>query len=111
MVTFASPDKRRPALILTRPTVLARIDEVNVVVVTSTIRGLPTEVLLDVDDGMKHACCVNLHQVHTIRRALIRTYVSMLSAAKMRQVCKALHVAMGCVSQPIEPGTGTGLAF
>ena len=100
MVTFAPPDKRRPALVLSRQIVLPRLFEVNVAEITSTIRGLPTEVILDVEDGMKHPCCVNLHQVHSVRRTLLRTYVATLSPTRMRQICRALNMAMGCM----EPG-------
>lgn len=97
MYTFAPPDKRRPALVLTRQVVLSRLFEVNIAQITSTIRGLPTEVLLDIEDGMKQPCCVNLHQVYTVQRSQLRTFVSTLSADKMRQVCKALNLAMGCM--------------
>ena len=96
MFTFAPPDKRRPVLVLSREAILPVLRQVNIAEITSTIRGLPTEVVLGVEDGMKHACCVNLHQVYTVERALLRSYVTTLSADKMRMVCKALSAAMGC---------------
>jgi mRNA interferase MazF len=96
MFTFEAPDKRRPILLLSREAILPYLRQVNIAEITSSIRGLPTEVVLGIDDGMKHACCVNLHQVYTVERALLRTYVTTLSAERMRQVCKALGTAMGC---------------
>ena len=49
---FALPDKRRPVLILTRDEVVENLNEIIVVPVTRTIRGLATEVILTPDDGM-----------------------------------------------------------
>jgi mRNA interferase MazF len=41
--TFASPDKRRPVLLLTRDNIIDSINEVIVVPVTRTIRGIASE--------------------------------------------------------------------
>jgi mRNA interferase MazF len=57
--TFRLPDKRRPVLILTRNDVIDRLNEIIVVPATRTIRGLTTEVVLTVDDGMPAACALN----------------------------------------------------
>ena len=54
--TFRLPDKRRPVLILTRNEVVDRLNEIIVVPVTRTIRGLTTEVELTPEDGMPVAC-------------------------------------------------------
>jgi mRNA interferase MazF len=53
--TFRLPDKRRPVLILTRNDVIDRLNEIIVVPATRTIRGLTTEIVLTVDDGMPAA--------------------------------------------------------
>jgi len=50
--TFRLPDKRRPVLILTRSEIIGRLNEIIVAPVTRTIRGLTTEMVLTVDDGM-----------------------------------------------------------
>src|SRR5438445_12453953 len=57
--TFRVPDKRRPVLILTRNEVIDRLNEIIVLPATRTIRGLTTEVVLTVDDGMPVACALN----------------------------------------------------
>lgn len=54
--TFRAPDKRRPVLVLTRSEVIDRLNEIIVVPVTRTIRGLATEVVLTPDDGMPTPC-------------------------------------------------------
>jgi len=50
---FAPPDKQRPVLVLTRDSALGHLVTVTVAPITSTIRGVPSEVALGVDDGMK----------------------------------------------------------
>ncbi len=53
---FASPDEKRPALVLTRNSAIAYLSTVTVAPVTSTIRGVPSEVVLNEEDGMKSPC-------------------------------------------------------
>lgn len=93
---FKSPDKRRPVLILTRQEVLPLLNTAMVAPVTSTIRGLPSEVPVGVDEGLKHASAVNLDHVRTVEQRLLQDFVGSLSDAKMREVCRALALATGC---------------
>ncbi|NUQ43100.1 MAG: type II toxin-antitoxin system PemK/MazF family toxin [Calditrichaceae bacterium] len=51
--TFKSPDKKRPVVILLRSSALKFLGEVTAAPITSTIRDIPTEVVLDQQDGMK----------------------------------------------------------
>jgi mRNA interferase MazF len=52
-----APDKKRPVLILTRASAVPYLSTVTVAPVTSTIRGVPSEVLRNEEDGMKNALC------------------------------------------------------
>jgi mRNA interferase MazF len=63
---FAPPDKRRPVLVLTRDSAIGYLSTVTVAPITSSIRGVPSEVVLTEDDGMKAPCAVNLHNPITI---------------------------------------------
>lgn len=49
--SFKEPDKRRPVLILTRDSVIPYLNSVVVASVTTTIRSIPSEVILTEDDG------------------------------------------------------------
>jgi mRNA interferase MazF len=75
----ASPDKSRPVVILTRDTAIGHLCTVTVAPITSTIRDVPSEVILDEDDGMKSRCAVNLHNAVTISRARLGKRVASLS--------------------------------
>ena len=95
---FPAPDKPRPVLVLTRPSALEYLSRVTVAPITSAIRDVPSEVVLGIDDGMKHACAVNLHNVVTVPREALSRRVARLSQDRMREVCTALAFAVGCDS-------------
>lgn len=89
LYTFKPPDKRRPVLILTRQKVIGLLSTVLVAPITSTIRGVPSEVLVGVDEGLKTQSVVNLDHVHTVERQSLSFYVGSLSQEKMAAVCRA----------------------
>ena len=93
---FERPDKERPVLILTRETSIGHLSTVTVAPITSTIRGVPSEVILDLEDGMKARCAVNLHNVVTVPQAAVGRRVASLSAGRMDEVCLALRFSLGC---------------
>jgi mRNA interferase MazF len=96
---FARPDKRRPVLVLSRQEVIDVLHTVTVAPIMSTIYGVPSEVLVGPDEGLKHACAVNLDHVQTIPKRDLERYVGKLGTRKMTQVCGALAIAMGCDSE------------
>ena len=93
---FKSPDKRRPVVVLTRQEVLPLLHTAMVAPVTSTIRGLPSEVPVGVAEGLKHRSAINLDHVQTVEQRLLQEFVGTLSEARMREVCRALALATGC---------------
>ena len=93
---FDPPDKSRPVLILTRSSAVPYLTTVTVAPITSTIRGVPSEVVLDTDDGMKGPCAVNLHNIVTVAQTGIGRRVAALREDRMREVCGAIAFALRC---------------
>lgn len=93
---FEKPDKQRPVLILTRDSAVDHLSTVTVAPITSTIRVVPSEVPLNVEDGMKGPCVVNLHNAVTISQDRLGKRVATLSNLRMKQVCAALRFSLGC---------------
>ena len=93
---FEKPDKQRPVLILTRDSAVDHLSTVTVAPITSTIRVVPSEVALNVEDGMKGPCVVNLHNAVTISQDRLGKRVATLSNLRMKQVCAALRFSLGC---------------
>ena len=98
---FRPPGKKRPVLLLTREPALTYLNRISVAPITSTIRGVPSEVVLDVTDGMKSACAVDLHNVVTVPRDGLGRRLARLSDERMQAVYAALGFALGC--DPISP--------
>jgi mRNA interferase MazF len=90
------PDKRRPVLVLSRPSLIAALNTVTVAAITSTRRGSPTEVDLGVEEGLKAPCCVNLCNVFTVTQSDLRQFVGTVGSDKMRAICRALSIATAC---------------
>ncbi len=91
--TFKKPDKRRPVLILTRDSVIAYLGEVTIAPITSTIRNIPTEIVLTEADGMPHVCCVNLDHLQTVSKAQVGAIITTLHARQLFAVREALLFA------------------
>lgn len=92
--TFELLDKRRPVLILTRTPSIRYLYDVTVAQITSTIRDVPSEVVLDEEDGMRHPCAVNLFQITTVPKSALGSVVTVLSAEKMREVAEAIRYTL-----------------
>lgn len=93
---FAPPDKKRPVVVLTRDGAIAYLSTVTVAPITSTIRGVPSEVQLSEEDGMKMPCAVNLHNAITVSQDRLGKRVTHLSTARMSDICAALRFSLGC---------------
>jgi len=98
---FAPPDKNRPVVVLTRDSAIAYLSTVTVAPITSTIRGVPSEVVLSEEDGMKAPCAVNMHNAVTISQQRLGKRVARVSSSRMGEICAALRFSLGCdSSQP-----------
>ncbi len=96
LYSFAAPDKRRPVLVLSRQKAIEMLRTVLVAPITSAIHGSPAEVLVGIDEGLKHECAVNLDQVQTVDQGKLHHFVGSLDPVKMNAVCRALQIAAGC---------------
>ena len=85
-------------VVLTRNSAIAYLSTVTVAPISSTIRGVPSEVVLDEEDGMKAPCAVNLHNSVTISQSRLGKRVAHLSSLRMGEVCAALRFSLGCDS-------------
>ncbi len=88
-IHLARLDKTRPVLILTREAAVGARD-VTVAAITSTIRGVATELPVGKDNGLDHNCVVNLDDVQTILRTDLGRFMGFLGAHQE----SALHQAL-----------------
>ena len=67
---------------------------VTVAPITRTIRNIPVEVLLDQSDGMPTRCVVNLDDITTLPKSLMKQRITSLSPEKIQQIEKAIRFAL-----------------
>lgn len=87
---------RRPALVLTRNAAIPVLTWVLVAPITRTVRGLPTELALDVHDGMPEPCAATFDNLRPVRRALLTSRLTSLTPERMHAACAALRHAVDC---------------
>ncbi|MBK8536259.1 MAG: type II toxin-antitoxin system PemK/MazF family toxin [Candidatus Competibacteraceae bacterium] len=92
--TFKAPDKKRPVLILTRDSILDVLGEVTIAPIISTIRHIPSEVILTPEEGMPKICAINLDHVQTVTKIKVGSFIAVLSDSRMNQVKTALLFAL-----------------
>ena len=92
---FSQPDKRRPVVILARDSALDFLGEVTIAPITSTVRDIPSEVLLTKEDGMSRDSAVNLDHIQTISKTKIGSLITTLSRNKVTELRSALLFALG----------------
>jgi mRNA interferase MazF len=84
----------RPAVIVTRPTVIPHITNVTVVLITTRVRGLPTEVELGAAEGLIEGSVANCDNVLTVPKSAIKARRGTLGPAEAHALDEALRIAL-----------------
>src|SRR5437660_330592 len=88
---------RRPVVVLSRDAAIPRLRRTLVGPCTTTIRGIPSEVLLDPgEDPVPRTSVVNLDSVESVSLGTLVERLGRLSDERMRQICEALEIAVAC---------------
>lgn len=88
---------RRPVVVLSRDAAIPRLGRALVAPCTTTIRGLPSEVLLEPgEDPIQRLCAVNLDSVESVSLVVLVERIGVLGGTRMEQICAALDVATDC---------------
>lgn len=84
----------RPAVIVTRPTAIAYLVNVTVVLITTRVRGLPTEVELGATQGLIEGSVANCDNVLTIPKTALAARRGALGPSELRALDHALRIAL-----------------
>ena len=88
---------RRPVVVISRDAAIPRLGRALIAPCTTTIRGIPSEVLLEPgDDPVPRRSAVNLDSIESVSTAILVERLGRLADARMREVCAALAVAVDC---------------
>ncbi len=92
---FATPDKRRPVLVLGRDDCLDALSQIPVVPLSTTARRLAWEVSLGPPDGLPSACVLKPEWIRAVDRAQLGPWIASLPPARWPEVQRALLDVLG----------------
>ena len=92
-IHVARLDKSRPVLVLTRELVRLHMNTVTVAPITTTIRGLSTEVPLGPANGLDEQCVVGCDHITTIPVAALGQQIGRLLDDQEAHLTDAIHAA------------------
>ena len=99
-IHLADLDKTRPVLVLTRELVRPHLSRVTVAPITSTARGLSTEMPLDARNGLDQPSVVSCDNVVTIPAAALGRQIGRLLPEQEPALTAALHAAFDLDEPP-----------
>jgi len=97
--TFKTPDKKGPVLIMTRESAIPVLNSVTIAPITSTIRSIPTELVLTEEDGLPTTCAANFDNLQTVPKSNIGDRITRLTARRMQEAAAAVSFALGFDSE------------
>ncbi|HUG83808.1 MAG TPA: type II toxin-antitoxin system PemK/MazF family toxin [Euzebya sp.] len=89
-------DKPRPVLVLSRAAAVPVMTKVLAAPLTTTVRRIPSEVALGVEDGVPKTCVVSLDNLAPVRKAHLTHRVTALGPDRLAEVCRAIAIAVDC---------------
>lgn len=90
-------DKRRPALVLTRPSALPLLTWVTVAPITSTIRGITSEVAVGQRNGLDHASVVSCDNISPVPSSAVGDTIGLLFEDQEPELARAISDAFALV--------------
>ena len=88
---------RRPVVVLSRDAAIPRLRRALIGPCTTTVRGIPSEVLLEPgEDPIPQESVVNLDSVESVSLGTLVERLGRLSDQRMRDICTALEIAVAC---------------
>lgn len=88
--------KRRPVLVVTRDDAIPVLTRVVVAPITRTVRHIPTEIALGLDDGLPVDCVASFDNLQPINRHLLTERAGALAPAGRHEICRTLAALADC---------------
>ncbi|WP_417563987.1 type II toxin-antitoxin system PemK/MazF family toxin [Microbacterium sp.] len=104
-ICLARLDKTRPVLVLTREVARAAMTKVTVAPITSTVKGLSSEVPLGARNGLDHDCVAALDNIVTVPAAALGRTVGYLTLEQEAALARAMVLAFD-LDLPLMGGAG-----
>jgi mRNA interferase MazF len=95
-VWWADLDKIRPVVIITRARVAPLLRRVLAAPVTTTVRGIATEVSLGPEEGVQAGSVANLDNIQLVPVECLLRQAGRIPASRWPEVCTAMASVMAC---------------
>lgn len=86
---------RRPVLVVTRSEAVPVLNRILVAPVTRTIRGIPTEIPLDAEDGLRYSCVASFDNLQPVPKSLLTSRLGSIGYRR-QEICSALNAMSDC---------------
>ena len=86
-------DKARPVVVLTRELVRPHMTRVTVAPITTTVRGLSTEIPVGPANGLDKTCVVSCDNIVTVPKSALGPQIGYLLPAQEAALTEAIHAA------------------
>ena len=87
---------RRPFLVMTRSAAIPVLNSVLAAPITRTVRGIPTELALGVQDGMPSDCAASFDNLRVVPKANLVAKLCTLDPLRLLEACAALRATVDC---------------
>jgi mRNA interferase MazF len=89
------PKRFRVFVVISRPVLIdSRFSTVICSPVYSSSHGLSTQVMIGIDEGMKHESSIHCDELVSLSKSVLTDYVGTLSTEKIEELNKALRIAL-----------------
>lgn len=92
-IHLAELDRTRPVLVLTRDLVRPHLTRVTIAPITTTIRGLSTEVPVGPANGLDNPSVISCDNIVTVPAAALGRQIGLLLADQERDLTAAIQAA------------------
>jgi len=92
-IHLAAMDKTRPVLLLAREQVRPYLNSITIAPITTTVRGLSTEVPVGPANGLDHDSVISCDNITTIPRAAIGRHLGYLHSTQEHALAQAIAAA------------------
>lgn len=93
-IYWCALDKSRPVVILTRDALIAHLHSVTVAPLTTRVRGIASQVVLETFDGVPERSAVSLDNIQTVYREDLGEFITSLSTFRLKELERAALFAL-----------------
>ena len=93
-VCWCDADKTRPVVIVTRDPLIAHLSNLTVAPLTTRIRGIASQVVLETFDGVIERCAISLDNLQTVPKSALGTFITSLNKTRLRELQRAAIFAL-----------------